>query len=528
MSSIIYLILKSIKNSLLELIRKPAKLIMYIFIISSIIVTVIVSLTTQQDITEYTDIFWFKLVFFSYVMMFVIIVLVKSLSSGDTFFEMNDVNLLFVSPISPKKILIYGIVKLSKTAFLAGFFILFQSNTIGTIFGINFFGIFLVLIVFMLCMILSEILSLFIYSITNGHNLRKLIVKCISVLVFIPLAVYFLTSYISSYDIMTSIENTVNSPFLNFIPIAGWGSYALISILVGDIFNGLFFLSIIIISSIFLIIVILKLKSDYYEDVLCATEKDFLKKRIAQEGNINAVGVSERKFKVTKTGISGDGSYAIFSKHIRESFRENRFGFLNTASLIFIIGAALTALFMPDGSNCIMIMQILMWMQIFLIGNGRGLKELYAHYIYLIPEPSVSKIIFSNMEIALRTLVESIFMFGISGFILGDNILVILGVIICYVLFSMLLVAINYLSMRLTDANISNGILIFIYILAVVIIILPGVIPALIVGYSVGGVLGTLIGLLILSSWELIAGFVCFFLSKGILHNCDMPVIKPK
>jgi hypothetical protein len=57
----------------------------------------------------------------------------------------------------------------------------------------------------------------------------------------------------------------------------------------------------------------------------------------------------------------------------------------------------------------------------------------------------------------------------------------------------------------------------------------PGVVSALIVGVLIiGGTEGAVAGLLILSAWELIAGVILFMLSKGILHRCDMPTIKPR
>jgi hypothetical protein len=84
---------------------------------------------------------------------------------------------------------------------------------------------------------------------------------------------------------------------------------------------------------------------------------------------------------------------------------------------------------------------------------------------------------------------------------------------------------INFLSLRWTGADISAGLLIFIYTAAVIIIMLPGIIAAAVIG-SMFGDIGVLIGLGILSLWELITALGCFALSKGVLHRCDMPVMK--
>jgi hypothetical protein len=164
-------------------------------------------------------------------------------------------------------------------------------------------------------------------------------------------------------------------------------------------------------------------------------------------------------------------------------------------------------------------------MQIFVIGMGRGLKELYSQYIYMIPESSFKKIIWSNMETVFKVAVESVLTFGITGAIMGEPPIFIVEIIVVYTLFSLLLIGINYLFMRLTGADLSAGILILIYVVAVVVIMLPGVAAALIAGNVIDGV-GVLIGLIILAAWELLAAVVCFALSKGILDKCDMPVVK--
>ena len=97
-----------------------------------------------------------------------------------------------------------------------------------------------------------------------------------------------------------------------------------------------------------------------------------------------------------------------------------------------------------------------------------------------------------------------------------------------YTLFSVLLLGVNYLSMRFTGANISSGLLIMIYCLAVMLFIAPGGGS----GSDNGGCdrerLEWRLDSFVLSAWELIAGAVCFLLSKGVLGNCDLPTMKPR
>jgi hypothetical protein len=192
--------------------------------------------------------------------------------------------------------------------------------------------------------------------------------------------------------------------------------------------------------------------------------------------------------------------------------------------LIAIGGIVLAVLF---GDLSILLFS-LPWAQIFLIGTGRGLKDLYSYYIYMIPESSFKKIVWSNAEIVARTLIENALMFGIAGLILRSHILYIIVCIAVYTLFSYLLLGVNYAIMRFTGADVSSGMLLLIYYFAVMLAMAPGVVVAVAAATMIGGETAFLFGLVILSAWELLAGTVCFALSKGALHKCDMAMMKTK
>jgi hypothetical protein len=198
-------------------------------------------------------------------------------------------------------------------------------------------------------------------------------------------------------------------------------------------------------------------------------------------------------------------------------------------SILTVAGAALAAVFMRhNGGGVLLILQILMWLQIFLIGMERGLKELYSHYIYLIPASSFSKIVWSNLETVGKGFVESLFLFGVAGVILGEFAPIVLGAILVYTLFSLLLIGVNYLSLRWTGGGVNMGMLLLLYAFAVVLILLPGIAAAILTAVFVvgGGPWAPAAGLGVLALWELIAALLCFTFAKGILHNCDMPAVK--
>ena len=526
MSSFAYLLIRSAKNTFLELLRKPGKLAVWIIVLALIIGLLVMSVFTRAEAGEAADLIWLKGVFFAFIMIFVVIAIKKGLSNGDIIFEMNDVNLLFVSPISPRSILGYGIFRMAKMSFLAGFFLLFQGNTLSSVFGVGFDGVLILLLGFMVAVSLLQIISLLIYSQTNGRAGRKRLVKIISIALFLPLIGFTVLQYIRTPDVFLTLEHTLSSPYLTWAPVAGWVAEGVVALIAGEVSQGLLFFGLMLVAGGLLILYIALSNPDYYEDVLLATETMFEKKRAMAEGQINTEGNATRKVRVVKTGIGGEGASAVFHKHIRESFRANRFGLWGMSSVIALATALFMLLILRNTSGGLLtVLQVLMWVQIFTIGTGRGLKELYSHYIYMIPESSFKKILWSNYEISFKVLIEGIVIFSLLGFVLKESALVIAGSIAVYVLFSLLLLGINYLSLRWTGADISAGLLMTIYIIMVIVILAPGLIAAIVVGSMLGNN-GIIIGLGILAAWELLTGLGCFALSKGILHRCDMPVMR--
>jgi hypothetical protein len=323
----------------------------------------------------------------------------------------------------------------------------------------------------------------------------------------------------------SALLELIRSPFFAWTPVAGWSSVGAVALLEGDMGSALLFLGLIALAIAALIAYIALSNPDYYEDVLVAAETSFEKKRNLAEGRVGAAMSSARKIKVSGTGIGGAGARAFFFKHLRESFRVNRFGPLSLRCVLIVIGAGIIAAFMKDGS-LLRILQVLMWIQIFLIGTGQGLKELYSHYIYMIPEASFPKIVWSNLEIAFTALIESVLIFGVACALSGESPLLAVASVVAYTMFSLLLIGVNYLSLRLTGADMSVGLLMFLYVIAVIVIMLPGIILALFASALIGAPYGSLAGAAVLAAWECAAALVCFALSKGALDACDMPAIK--
>lgn len=525
MNSHFYLIRTGFKNRIKEIFHKPGKLILYLLVILGFAAALIASLFGAAHSEDSLSISYLLPILFAFLLLFYIIFVQKGLTSGDAIFEMSDVNLLFVSPVNPRATLLHGVVRLVGKYFWVGLFLLFQSSNLAN-FGVGNGGVLILFGAFILNMVTLTLLSIIIYSVTNGRPDRRRLVRILAVAVFIPLLSFFAMRFFVHSDVLLTLNDIIQSPFLAATPFVGWTSAGAIALIEGNVPVGLAWLGLLVLSGAGMFLYIMFSHSDYYEDVLVATETAFEKKRAVAEGNIQATGSMNAKVKVTRTGLNGWGIRVFLYKHLRETFRQNHFGFFSMYMAITSVSILTLSIFLRNNADIIMVLQVLMWIQVFMIGTGRGLMETYTHYIYMVPGHPFGKLIWSNMELMMRIAVESVIFLGIPGLILGNNPLVVTGSMAVYILFSLMLLGVNFLSMRFTEANISQGILLMIYFFAVLLFLAPGLAGALIVGFSVGGLPGTLLALLILSAWELFAALACFALSKNVLHNCDMPTVK--
>jgi hypothetical protein len=170
------------------------------------------TLLTGPENQPVSDIVYFKGMLFAFFLMYFAVAVASGLSQGSSLFGMDDVNLLFVSPLNPRAILIYGIFKTAKTMAVTGIFILFQASTL-RIYGLGAGGLLILYAGYLLTQVSLQFLTLFIYSATNGNKNRRRIVNIVAVFIFFPVAVTFVRELFNvNRDFLEALRITINSP----------------------------------------------------------------------------------------------------------------------------------------------------------------------------------------------------------------------------------------------------------------------------------------------------------------------------
>ncbi|HHT98441.1 MAG TPA: hypothetical protein GXZ90_11185, partial [Clostridiales bacterium] len=190
MKALSYLILKSLKNKVLELMKKPSLLVLYLFVFFVIIIMFVFSAFIKVDTTKIGDERIIYLIIVSVVFLSVITNVLAGLKSGSTLFDMADVNQVFVAPISSTTVLFYGIIKQAGKVLLSSLFVFYQSVNLKTSFNFGMKEIFTLLLIMILISFSAQFISMFIYIYSNGNEKRKELIKLISLILGVLFIVY--------------------------------------------------------------------------------------------------------------------------------------------------------------------------------------------------------------------------------------------------------------------------------------------------------------------------------------------------
>ena len=343
MSTIFYMLRKEWKNRLLALFRHPGKLVVYILLVVLLVNSVIsTALTPQADLGGFLDLRILHGAYLGILLLFTVPILLNALQKGTTFFGMSDVNLLFVSPISPKKILAYGLMKQMGRTLLMMFFFLFYGAMMAQTFGIVWTDTLALVLGAAVTLFSVQVLSLLLYNFTNGNPARVRTAKAILYVYLAAIVGIILLEFTEGGSNMEALLAAVSSPKLEYLPLLGWIKGACFAFIAGNLAQAGLFAGLTVLAVAACVLVFVRGNVDYFEDVLQSTEtaqeqRDALKKA-ADSGMMTTNNGKKRKYKVRTTGIRrGWGANTFFYKHLCEARRRSRIPFVDSNTIILVL-----------------------------------------------------------------------------------------------------------------------------------------------------------------------------------------------
>ena len=420
MKALVYLLLTILKNKILNLKKKPIYIVIYGVILVSIIFMFVIAyaVDTEIRVNEFTDIRVLYSIIFGVASLFLVLQVITGLSSGSTMFNMADVGILFVSPISSKKILVYGLIKQMGTTLVSALFIFYQINTLKSSFGLGATSILGLVLVYAIIVFFTQLLAIIIYILTNSNNKKKFIVKSIMYLLVGGIGIVIFYQYITfGGTIINALLRFIDLKEVLWIPLLGWSVMFMKGVIAGNIIYVGISISLFLITTIAMIYIFTLRDGDYYEDVLSNTELTYNKLMDAKNGKMNT---TMRKVKVNeaRTGLNGGtGAMAIFYRQLLEKKRSSRLLFIDLYTVISAIGAGLFSYYYKGPGGDYILLGVFIYLQVIFTSFGKFSFELVKPYIYLIPAKSRDKILASALVTVMKPCVDSVIIFTIVSIV---------------------------------------------------------------------------------------------------------------
>lgn len=490
MNALAYLLLTQLKNRILSLRKKPGLLILYLITAAFLILCFVVLLISDYKPSHlgYAD----ERIIFSIIagigLLFLWSFVSNGLSNGSSLFSMSDVGLLFVAPISTKKILMYGLISSLGKAMLANIFVIFQMSNLRSNFGYGLKEVFALFIICAVMTLFCQLMSIGIYIISNGNPARKNIIKGIIIALFSGIAIMVLI--IQRQEGLSLIKAVLSLPdtkWFGYIPVAGWSMMFFIGIAQGSVVTMLIPLILYFISGSIIILLLTSGTADYYEDVLLSTEITYqTQKTIKEEGK--TIQNRKKKIKVSEKAMGlnkGMGAMTIAYKHLLELKRTSKLMFIDSFTLFAAFGVGVAAYYLVKVTHLAsyIILATAIYLQFFMTVMGKLKSELLKPYIYLIPEKSVKKLFAASFTSIVKPCIDGIIMFSVLVVMGGTDPLTGLFYALAYASSGALFVGFTILYQRVLGGQPNNYVKMLFGVGFFLIIISPAIISSIAVSF---------------------------------------------
>lgn len=441
MKALAYLLKTSIINYFKRLKEKPQKAIGPIFVA---IWLGFMFIPKRSSIGEGAPLYIFVSLFVSFILVVFLYSLYVGSKKVDSKFDMSDVNLIFVSPIRPQTVMLYGIIKKIAVELLASLYLVYQVPNI--LRGYRVSGtaeVMLIVSYFTFQLIFCNVLKLLIFALsTKFKGLGTIIRNFIRVLLLLSAAGIALL--IINDRFLEFFENLFNSitysSWFKYVPLFGWMREIAFQTVTGMKLSYLIYVSLILLTSGLLLYITYSMELDFYEDMLSSAENNEMVREIKsgkmkkRENGKQPPFMKPFKFKKNVLKLKGRfGAEVLFFKHMNEYFKRSIIFFINTYSLILLAVSVLLGLYAKN-ADIKFIFYIASGLLFFSSGlGGKIYSEIDHYFIFLMPDTAQKKLFYGISSSLVKISTDAALLFLPFGILSRSSMVEVLLCMLCYI-----------------------------------------------------------------------------------------------
>lgn len=364
----------------------------------------------------------------SAIFLLILAVNIINAKNSNKIFLPADVPMLFASPMRPQSVLMFRLLCTLGSSLLISVFALFQIPNLTVNAGLSMWGAFSIIIVYVLSLMFSTLVQVVFYTVTskmkNGvANLNRFVA-----IVYGAIAVGFAVFVTANkMDIVDGLFAYFASPKTHWVPFWGWLRAISYYACTGDTVMSLIYLGIFIASCAVLVLVIWKMKADFYEDAMFAAEHKAEQMEGAKRAARGSVATreKERKENLDREGFNyGRGANVFFFKAVFNRFRFAKLKIFSTTMIVYTLIAGVVAWFARTApfDDVFFIPAAVLGLMAFYRTLGDPIREDTSRgFFILIPEKGFSKIFYSLLGSLTVTAIDLLVPIIVSAILVKAN-----------------------------------------------------------------------------------------------------------
>lgn len=518
MKALTYLLWRSIINKIKSLAQKKSALIFYIVIVALFVVLLVSTSNMADAPAQIQNIDGYGAILNGVFLLIFLMSASTSLKQGTAIFSMSDVNLLFTSPVNPRRILIFGALRQAGVLVLASLFLLFQYPNIKMNCGLGVEALGGLMLGYVFLGIFTQLFNANVYALcASKPALRKYVEGGVRVVVAV-ICVLIIKLTMEGGDIIESAKAILSSNAWDYVPIIGWckaiaiyASYNLWEYVA--LFTGLM-----LFSCAAMLLWLIKSKADFYEDVLMAAENAYKVKSAASQGKTVSFGKTSKHAKRELPPLKGKGASAFFYRAMREQSRSASWLF-GISTIAAVISPVIGSIMFKEGvelsdAGLFPLLCMAAYMLIFMMMAGGVGKELTVHYLYVAPSSSFKKLLAIIVPSIVKFVADTVVFFAVLMLIVKPPIDHAVFASIAYFTFGAIYSSATLLIEKLLGSMQSKVAIILLYLLILMVLVAPGFIISIILYQSLGS-----FAYLIDALWNIVASMLIVLVCRNLLNE---------
>ena len=364
----------------------------------------------------------------SAVFLLVLATNILNAQNSSKIFLPADVPMLFSSPMRPQSVLMFRLLCTLGTSLIVSLFMLFQIPNLTINAGLSLWGAVSLVIVYAMILVFSTLVQVIFYTITSrmktGTGNIKTFLAVVYGAVFLGFAAF---TAISKLSLVEGLFAYFASTKTHWVPFWGWLRGISYYACIGDMTMSMIYLGLFVVACAVLVLIIWKLKADFYEDAMFAAEhkaEQLESAKKAAKGGV-ATREKERKASLDREGFHyGSGANVFLYKAVFNRFRFAKLRIFSTTMIVYTIVAGVVAWFARGYSHgdAFFIPAAVLGVMAFYRTMGDPIREDTSRdFFMLIPETHHKKLMYSILGSLSVTAIDLVLPMVVAAIMLKAN-----------------------------------------------------------------------------------------------------------